>query len=717
MEKLFKNLKNLLFLFFFFYSVLIYSQGFNSVFSSDGSTVIAVGNGGNVFRSIDGGATFTSISLGLNNLYGVYSVNRSIWIAAQNGVYISTDAGNSFNFNSNTGTIFKSIFFIDENTGWVVGNNGTVSFSTDGGMSWFPETSGTSNDLNSVRFANVSTGVACGKNGTLIYTTNSGVTWNLNSNLLTNNDLLSIDIKGSTAIATGEDGFILTSTNSGANWSYIDFKILTRSQVRGVSITGPNTFYTCGGGGFIRKSTDGGNSYTFQQNPMMADLSAIYFLDTLQGWAVSSKNNALLRTSDGGNSWLLPAGTTVSFSWVEKLATGGTIGNSLARHPRNKNGMFVVCGSNVYRSLDLGETWTLISYISFSGEAHSFYVFPKDTNKFIASIGESQGRVVKSTNYGLTWTSVWGPGLLTDYGVPMTMDPSHPYIIYLAPNSSPILRSTNFGDTWSSWSNFTFNDPCDIVVLFGNSNLIYFGDQNGGGKVYKSTDSGVNWNLLISPGGSEIPMIGATNLDLNRVFFTNWGGTGFWRSTNAGNNWAEVVSDGDAWGTDVAKDDPTAVAFATWGNGLTYISTNGGDNFINLPSGDYANYGMYFYDKGTLIAEQSGGIYKLNVNYSTPVTVQKMSNEIPQQFSLFQNYPNPFNPSTKILYELPKSTIVKITVYDVLGKEVMRLVNNEFKQAGKYSIEFNGNNLSSGVYFYKIEAGEYKLTKKMLLVK
>ncbi|MBK8981205.1 MAG: T9SS type A sorting domain-containing protein [Ignavibacteria bacterium] len=88
----------------------------------------------------------------------------------------------------------------------------------------------------------------------------------------------------------------------------------------------------------------------------------------------------------------------------------------------------------------------------------------------------------------------------------------------------------------------------------------------------------------------------------------------------------------------------------------------------------------------------------------------------PLDYNLSQNYPNPFNPSTKINFSIPKAGIVSLIVYDILGKEVIQLVN-EFKTAGNHAINFNASNLSSGTYFYRIEAGEFKATKKMSLLK
>jgi subtilisin-like proprotein convertase family protein len=89
---------------------------------------------------------------------------------------------------------------------------------------------------------------------------------------------------------------------------------------------------------------------------------------------------------------------------------------------------------------------------------------------------------------------------------------------------------------------------------------------------------------------------------------------------------------------------------------------------------------------------------------------------VPYRFMLYQNYPNPFNPTTNIKYDLAKDIIVKITVYDLLGREVGVPVN-EFKKAGSYSLNFDGTRLASGVYFYKIEAGQFIETKKMILIK
>jgi hypothetical protein len=88
----------------------------------------------------------------------------------------------------------------------------------------------------------------------------------------------------------------------------------------------------------------------------------------------------------------------------------------------------------------------------------------------------------------------------------------------------------------------------------------------------------------------------------------------------------------------------------------------------------------------------------------------------PKEFALYQNYPNPFNPVTKIRYELPISGFATLKVYDMLGKEVATIVNED-KKAGRYIVDFDGTNLASGVYFFKFQVANFVQTRKMILLK
>jgi subtilisin family serine protease len=102
--------------------------------------------------------------------------------------------------------------------------------------------------------------------------------------------------------------------------------------------------------------------------------------------------------------------------------------------------------------------------------------------------------------------------------------------------------------------------------------------------------------------------------------------------------------------------------------------------------------------------------------YSTTIGITPISTSIPVKFNLSQNYPNPFNPSTRIKFALPKSEFVNIKIYDILGKEISTLVNENLT-AGYYEVEFNANNLSSGMYFYKFESSTFTDVKRMVLIK
>ncbi|MGB5895882.1 MAG: T9SS type A sorting domain-containing protein, partial [Ignavibacteriaceae bacterium] len=89
---------------------------------------------------------------------------------------------------------------------------------------------------------------------------------------------------------------------------------------------------------------------------------------------------------------------------------------------------------------------------------------------------------------------------------------------------------------------------------------------------------------------------------------------------------------------------------------------------------------------------------------------------VPTEFTLYQNYPNPFNPATKIKYSIPKESEVTVKVFDILGAEVITLLNEE-KEAGVYEVDFNAQRLASGVYFYRLQAGSFIEAKKMVLMK
>jgi hypothetical protein len=135
------------------------------------------------------------------------------------------------------------------------------------------------------------------------------------------------------------------------------------------------------------------------------------------------------------------------------------------------------------------------------------------------------------------------------------------------------------------------------------------------------------------------------------------------------------------------------------------------------------DFGVTYFDEyGMSIASQNwlkgcilNGVMYGDTNFYL-VSLNPISSEIPKTFELFQNYPNPFNPITQIKFDVPKSSFINLTIYDAVGKEIGVLVNENL-QAGSYSVDWDASTYPSGVYFYRITAGDYVQTKKMVLVK
>ncbi|NLT50639.1 MAG: T9SS type A sorting domain-containing protein [Ignavibacteria bacterium] len=157
---------------------------------------------------------------------------------------------------------------------------------------------------------------------------------------------------------------------------------------------------------------------------------------------------------------------------------------------------------------------------------------------------------------------------------------------------------------------------------------------------------------------------------------------------------------------------------ANFGGGMARISSSGEWEtltFANSRIPYYAVKDMALDNLGNLYIASSGfGIAVYNPD-GIAVSVEKTS-EIANEFELNQNYPNPFNPSTMISYQLPMSNIVSLKIYDMLGREVATLVNTQ-QSAGNYEVKFDGSQFASGVYIYRIQAGEFTASKKLMLIK
>jgi hypothetical protein len=205
------------------------------------------------------------------------------------------------------------------------------------------------------------------------------------------------------------------------------------------------------------------------------------------------------------------------------------------------------------------------------------------------------------------------------------------------------------------------------------------------------------------------------NSNLKMLYKLNKTLPGLLSTTNSGTSWTAITNP-------YATSSISGIvgASTTWwvvqqGTGIS-ISTNDGSTWstaYTAPAGVY--YHMTKSRSGATIwaVRNDGGISR----YGQPYTgINPISTVTPKDYNLGQNYPNPFNPVTKINFAIPKSGLVTIKVYDVLGKEISTLVNEQ-KIAGTYAVDFNASNFSSGIYFYKISVNGFNEVKKMTLIK
>jgi photosystem II stability/assembly factor-like uncharacterized protein len=612
----------------FLLGILLFSQfndsfslGLNSVTTPDGINVIAVGNLGKIYRSIDAGSTWGVYTLSSDNLNFVSSYGNNVWIAGSAGNIYRTTETLSHISTSATGESFKinCVTFVDNSTGYLCGDGGRVYKSVDGGTSWTSSASGIgAADLNGMSFSDAMSGVVVGDNGSVYTTVDGGKNWNQET-VPTSRNLLKTKKFPEGIIAVGEYGTILTKENLGS-WQSVVTR--TDNDIRGVSGISMNSARVCGGGGFIRNNSNGrSNFFNFEINPMLANLVDIFHYDSNNGFAVSSLNYAVIRTTNGGTNWILPTSATVAYNWVLKTPSSGGIGNNLCMHPTERNTAYVVYGNKVYVSRDRGDSWTQIATISIGTRAHSFYVTPLDTNVWLAAIESTPDKVVRSTDYGATWSTILSYNF-SSYGQPLEMDQNIPGTFYYAPDGSTtgFFKSTDNGASFTSVSNSNpFTSPCDIIAMWDSSQVLYVGDD--GADIFKSTNNGVNWTMVKPGSSSEVPSMCNTVFDKSLCYATTWSSSQVFRTVNYGTNWNTVsTNSGSGWGSDMCHEDPTVVLTGNYGS-QAYLSTNGGANFFNVNTGlSGAGAGIMVPERGWMLNMQTGSLFKLNITYTVPAT-------------------------------------------------------------------------------------------------
>ena len=321
-----------------------------------------------------------------------------------------------------------------------------------------------------------------------------------------------------------------------------------------------------------------------------------------------------------------------------------------------------------------------------------------------------------STNNGTSWTAV-SNGLHTNPNV-WSLAVSGPNLFACA--GIGVYLSTNNGTSWTAVSNGLPTNQIVSALAVSGTNL-FVGTQGSG--VYLSTNNGTSWTAVNN---------GLTNSDVmafavsgpNLFAGTNSGGIGgIYLSTNNGTSWTAVNNGlSNYWFNAFAVSGPNLFVGTSGGvylptNGGVYLSTNNGTSWTAVSNGLPTNLEVYSLAvSGPNLFAGIFGAYVWKRPLSEFTGVSNQVNNLPQEFALSQNYPNPFNPATTINYSLAKEGKVKLTVYNAIGSKVATIVN-EYKPAGNYSVQFNGSNLASGIYLYRLESGNYSAAKKFILLK
>jgi hypothetical protein len=278
-----------------------------------------------------------------------------------------------------------------------------------------------------------------------------------------------------------------------------------------------------------------------------------------------------------------------------------------------------------------------------------------------------------------------------------------------------VFLSPDKGDNWSVAS----TDLSGEVVwsLAAKPACGGSGDTNifagcGTGGVFLSTNTGASWGRVDSGlTGTEVHCLAA----IDTIIFVGTWGNGVFRSTNDGTRWEEA-SDGLTNLEIVSFIVDGANLFAGTSGGV-FLSTDYGATWTQVNDGLRNTAVQSLASTSTLLF---AGTTKASV-WSRPLS--EMANSVispsglhPTAFSLGQNYPNPFNPVTKIQFTIVDRQLTIVNVYDLMGREVATLVN-EVKEPGTYAVQFDGSNLASGVYLYRLTAGSFVQTRKMIVVK
>ena len=701
-----------------------YSQsGWNSQVSGTGNDLIgvcftdanngtAVGTYGTIIRTTNGGTNWTLQSSGITNvLFGVSftDANNGTAVGQVGRILRTTNGGTNWTIQSSgtTNNLFN-VSFTDANNGTAVGSSGypppydvTILRTTNGGANWISQTSGTTNALRDVSFTDANNGTAVGYVGTIIRTTNGGTNWTSQSSG-TGKDLEGVSFTdANNGTAVGTYGTILRTTDGGTSWILQNSG--TSDHLYGVCFTDANTGTAVGWAGIILRTTNGGTNWITQISGKAELLFEVSFIDANTG-TTSGKNGTILRTTNGG-TFPIPAAPLL-ISPINN-AIGQAINLSLSWNP--------VEYASTYR-VQLASDITFTNIILDD----SALIFTVKAVTNLSPLTDYYWRVnAKNISGTGPFSSVWHFKTL---GSPMQVN-----LLYPPDDTTNIPINVNFiwskpGEQNNAIRTSKHNNKDNRVI-----NKYWFElttDTSGAPLILDSTLT----DTTKSVGGLPNPITYYWHVRAKNE--TGWGVFSVWfKFTTVSppplapvlvspQNGALLVETNpllDWYSSATALSYRVQISTDSLFTSTLYDSSNIAITEFQIPNNGLNINTTYYW---RVNATNAGGTSPFSSvwHFTTGATNISLNSEIPKEFKLYNSYPNPFNPSTKIKFDIPKSSYVKLIVYDVLGREIKTLVNEKLN-AGRYEVEFEATSYPSGVYFYKMVTDNYVSIKKMVLLK
>lgn len=653
-----------------------------------------VGADGGVCRSTDNGASWSYVNQGFPSsempidalaLMSDGKGGTNLFAGASgytvSGAFRSTDLGNTWTTIDSGLANTNVTCLVVKGSNLFAGTIGGVFLSTNEGASWTAVNAGFASAYPNVwALATDGTDVYAGAFGDGVFISkDNGATWDSINVGLSNRNIRSLAAYDSIVFAGTEAG-VFVSTNKGGSWSGVNSG-LTNTMVMALAYSGVNIYAGTYGGVFV--SSNNGSSWSPADSGLTS--TTIFALSAYSTKLYAGTVDGGFLSIDGGASWTPSLGTIYSYNTYDLAA----IGTSL----------FAGTSDNgVYRSNDSGADWTAVS------PAGLIDVLAVDGDTLYAGGG---GGVFLSADAGATWNN-------TNSGQSAACIAINDTSIFAGVNGR-IICSTDRGKRWTDADSgipfLTVNRGEEVRSIVFKGSLIFAGVEANDGGVFLSTNNGKFWSRVNS---------GLTNTYVYKLAVSGANliaGTegGVFISANNGTNWTNTYSSSVGAAVTYAFVVIGTNIFAGTDGGII-LSTDNGNSWTNVSTGlsDVACAllvsGSYLY-AGTF----NTGVWRRPLSEMV-TSVEQGSDQLPGNFVLRQNYPNPFNPSTTIGYQLPSNSFVVLRVYDILGREV-RILVNEHQIAGEHLVTFDASGLPSGVYFYRLQVGNYTESKKLLLVK